>query len=87
MNFGISRDLPVLVAVRMQDERLHHPAMMVHPVATDQIMAAADSVTEARIVACMARYTSSEGEALLGHPRLMVELSGMQRRPAWWIGW
>lgn len=68
--------LPVLVALRMQDERLHHPAMMVPPVGVDQMIAAADLVPGAKLVACMARLT--EGEALLRHPRLMVELSGMQ---------
>ena len=55
--------LAILISLRMQDERHHHPRMMVPAVPADEVAALARAVPQARIIACMARY--GEAESLL----------------------
>jgi hypothetical protein len=65
--------LAVFLSLRMQDERHHHPRMMVPAVPADEVVRLARALPEARIVACMARY--AEAETLLAPNRNAVILS------------
>lgn len=47
--------LVVLVVIRVEDERGHHPLLLVPPVPLDDVRAIAESVPEANLVACGAR--------------------------------
>jgi len=71
-----SRGLPVFIAVRLQDERQHHPAAKVAAVAAESLGRLADSCPSARIVATMARL--GEAKELLKHPNIFIDLSGIQ---------
>jgi predicted TIM-barrel fold metal-dependent hydrolase len=67
--------LAVFICLRMQDERHHHPRMMVPGVPPEQVAALASAVPEARIVVCMGRY--AEAETLLGADNVWLYLSGV----------
>lgn len=71
-----SKKLPVFVAVRLQDERQHHPAAMVPAVSSDSIIRLANACPSARIVATMVRL--AEARQLLAHPGILVDVSGIQ---------
>jgi len=66
----------VFVSLRMQDERHHHPRMMVPAVPLELVVGLASAVPEARIVVCMGRY--AEAEALLAAGNVWLDLSGVQ---------
>jgi hypothetical protein len=68
--------LAILISLRMQDERHHHPRMMVPAVPADEVTALARAVPQARIIACMARY--GEAESLLAAENVWLDLSGVQ---------
>jgi predicted TIM-barrel fold metal-dependent hydrolase len=68
--------LVVFISLRMQDERHHHPRMMVPAVPPEEIGGLARAVPEAKVVACMGRY--AEAEALLAAPNVWLDLSGVQ---------
>jgi len=75
------RGLPVFIAVRLQDERQHHPACQVPAVPVGDILRLCQRAQGASIVACMVRF--GEAEKLLSDERtckasLMCDLSGIQ---------
>jgi hypothetical protein len=75
------RGLPVFIAVRLQDERQHHPACQVPAVPVGDILRLCQRAQGASVVACMVRF--GEAEKLLasdtaGGARLMCDLSGIQ---------
>ena len=71
-----SLGLPVFVAVRLQDERQHHPACRVAQVAPEAILSMAGMVPAARITATMARL--GEAERMLACETICVDISGIQ---------
>jgi len=71
-------DLPVLVAVRLQDERLHHPACQVPAVPVKQIIEAKRQVRGLRLIATMVR--AAEAETLLATSGISCDISGCQQR-------
>jgi len=52
--------LTIFISLRMQDERHHHPRMMVPAVPADEVASLARALPDARIIAGMARYTEAE---------------------------
>ena len=71
-------NLPVLVAARLQDERLHHPACQVPAVPVKQIIEAKRRVRGLRLIATMVR--AAEAETLLGTRGISCDISGCQQR-------
>jgi hypothetical protein len=67
---------PVFVAVRLQDERQHHPACKVAAVGPESIVTLAKMVPSARMVATMVRF--GEAERLLECGNVWVDISGIQ---------
>lgn len=79
---AVASGLAIFVTLRMQDERHHHPRMMVpggRPPAggpAPEVAALARALPGARIIAAMARY--AEAETLLAADNVWLDLSGVQ---------
>lgn len=78
-----SAGLAIFISLRMQDERHHHPRMMVPAVPTEEVAGLAQALPQARIIPCMARY--AEVTALLDATSeappdagVFADLSGVQ---------
>jgi hypothetical protein len=81
VEWACEHGLPVFIAVRLQDERQHHPACQVAAVPVGGILRLCQRVKGASIVACMVRL--GEAEKLLAdesarRATLMCDLSGIQ---------
>ena len=74
---AVSAGLAIFISLRMQDERHHHPRMMVPAVPADEVVALAQAMPHARIIPCMARYAEVE-TLLAAHAPGDVILSGSE---------
>jgi predicted TIM-barrel fold metal-dependent hydrolase len=69
---AVAAGLAIFISLRMQDERHHHPRMMVPAVPVEEVVALAQAMPQGRIVPCMARYAEAETLLAARPPRDVI---------------
>ncbi len=77
IEMAAGRGWPVIVTVRIEDERHHHPLMKVRPVALDSVISAAKQLPEATIILSAGNSAETPRflEAVRDLPNVYAELS------------